>query len=1026
MKENCSENKIISKRQGTTQEARYLESLYPENIELMGLGVADWVTFAEKFAKHINYFDVDETISYGNWESFFTVHKELREFISEYAEGEITPHFALYICFLKLLEQSKKRFNTITKRHLDFYYTKVLKLQKKAAQPDEVYALFQLTKNIYETQLKENTLLDASKDNQGNSRHYALSEELIVNNATISELKNIYEDTKGWYASTKADSVDGKEIGVEGASWMAFGDTTRDLATVGFTVGTPSLKLSEGPRKIVITVTYNSLKDTYNNSINLASLFEVAYTTKKEWKLVDFKDGSIKILNNKLIFTINLEETDDAFTSYDKDIHQGKYQTDLPLLRIYFKQDKLSDKAYGFYKYIVDSDRELLDMKLTTESIYSENMEVKNDLGLMNIKDPFYPFGPLAKRNANFMVGSEEWVGKRIVDISLILQWKDRPINLESYYEGYTQDNFSTFSIRGRGNVGVREVGRNLVIGANGENRFIVTASTVENHRLTFDKATTIGTKGFYDYSIVERDKAIYEEGKYDSKLNFANEPSSKQNPKQLFDSGTKSTFNNFITTPYIPNTTDAYFLKLTLKNDFLHSLYPKIYTYQAMKSLELPNEPYTPLAEHIQVVVKTEERFSKTDSEITLFHEHPFGVKEEIFSSRLSLMPVPETGGVLYLGIDNARAKENIQLLFQLEEGTENPDPLTNTEKKEIIWYYLDKNNWEPLKPKYLLKDELDDFLKTGLVKFTVPSTLNKTTLFEDDRLWIKIVANKRYDKVARIINIHTQAVKAVFADNNNVLDHLENGLQPKTISKLDKRISTIKKVEQPYASFNGKIQESDSHFYRRISERLRHKNRAITAWDYEHLTLERFNYLHKVKCLNHSTVENFTIPGEVLMVVVPNVKNQNVFNIYEPKLSLTKLNDIERYINKLNTMFVNAKVTSPVYELVQVDLEVVFYKEYDPNFYEKKLQQDIAQYLAPWAFDKEQPILFGNILYQNELVFYIENLVYVDYIKNIKLKHNGKTGKKEIIPTSQKSILTSVAPELHGVKAIEFECIH
>ena len=39
-----------------------------------------------------------------------------------------------------------------------------------------------------------------------------------------------------------------------------------------------------------------------------------------------------------------------------------------------------------------------------------------------------------------------------------------------------------------------------------------------------------------------------------------------------------------------------------------------------------------------------------------------------------------------------------------------------------------------------------------------------------------------------------------------------------------------------------------------KRISERLRHKGRAITRFDYERITLEQFPEIWKVKCINHT----------------------------------------------------------------------------------------------------------------------------------------------------------------------------
>ena len=91
-------------------------------------------------------------------------------------------------------------------------------------------------------------------------------------------------------------------------------------------------------------------------------------------------------------------------------------------------------------------------------------------------------------------------------------------------------------------------------------------------------------------------------------------------------------------------------------------------------------------------------------------------------------------------------------------------------------------------------------------------------------------------------------------------------------SISKLSTPVAQISKVQQPFASFDGKHQEIGKEFYTRVSERLRHKGRAINAWDYEHLVLDRFPSIYKVKCITHAdpnclcTNKSLTIVNSVL----------------------------------------------------------------------------------------------------------------------------------------------------------------
>ncbi len=1046
---DCPENKLIRQREGTTQQKRYKNSLDPKNIQLMGFGVKDWMNFAQKFATNINFFEEDDYKNpQGNWEPFHNATNELKKIVETYNEGEINPQLALFISFLKLLNLSKKRFNEITKRHLDFYYKEVLQLKNKEAQADNVYLIFELAKNATTQLLQKETLVNGGKDSEGNKRNYGLVEEIVINKATIAAIKSTYIDSKGWYASPIANSGDGEGGAIENDknSWLPFGDATRSLAKKGFSIAAPSLKLTEGPRNIDLKITFDNFNSEFRNRNDLQGILKVEHTGEKEWVDITEKLLKIETDNNTLTLKLSLDESADTIENYNKEIHKGNYQTEHPLLRIIFDAE-VQKKAlsFKFYKQLVS--RTLKNITLNTTATYSSKIELSNDLGKINLDNPFYPFGPQAKKNAKLKIGAKEWVGKRISDVKLALKWKDVPENLENHYEHYKQElvNFNTTvkTVITNSNFGNYN---SLVTGTYGQNRFTVDLGYIENDRTIIttnqSNSQTAAQGGFSQKEISQRlfsfdrikDFALLEERlNTDAISNFVQNDSKEEiTNEQLFSNTEYKEFKSFLPsgTPYTLKPTDDYFIQLSLKNNFLHNAYAKIYTYLALNKLSLPNEAYTPFVEKIKVTITTEEIISSSQNTVTLFHEHPFGTsKTDANSSNFKIVPNPETGGHLFIGFDKTEEDQNVQVLFQIEEGSENPDSITNqktlenttfkTGAKEIIWQYLKKDKWQNLKPNFLLKDETDNFLKTGLVKFTIPKESKNNNLFAEDYFWLQAKIANKFDSVSKIVHIHAQAVDAKFINNTNTLEHLDNGLEPKTISKLETRLATIKKLEQPYTSFNGIPKENDLDYYRRVSEILRHKNRAITVWDYEHLILQEFTYLHKIKCLNHSIKNSFIAPGNVLLVAVPNIINQNVYNIYQPKLSQAKLNSIKTYINKLNTLHVDAEVISPNYEPIQIDLKVVFREGFDANFYTKQLQLDIAAYLSPWAFDKNQPISFGNAMYHSEVIYFIENLEYVDYIKDFKMTHNRET-KKEIIPTDQKSVLTTVEPTLHKVTAI------
>lgn len=506
----------------------------------------------------------------------------------------------------------------------------------------------------------------------------------------------------------------------------------------------------------------------------------------------------------------------------------------------------------------------------------------------------------------------------------------------------------------------------------------------------------------------------------------------------------------------------------MTLEQSFLHQLFPKIYAVALSKrgiDTLIPNAPYTPLAESLQIgykasVSKNFELESTSDSlkknltnyldeSIELFHEHPFGQSEQhtylkskhdfIQNTQCQLMPTYEKGQ-LFIGLENAEILQQISLLVQVLEGSENPEyegESTFEGSEKLEWYILCDDEWKPLNNNYIISNNTDNFLKSGLVKIAIPKEATKNNnRITGNSFWLKIHNPKKFDTVCQVVGIHAQAELAEFSNNNNELSHLETGLPAETISKLVERPATLKKVIQPYSSFGGVPQETDSQFYRRISERLRHKQRAITLWDYEHLILQHFPKIYKANCLKHTTGNSELSPGNVTVVVVPNIIKQNIFDIYKPRISKAKRNEIQAFINNLNTLHVNTLVENPVYQEVRIELKVKFYRGKDENFYTKQLKEDIAKFLSPWAYEDTSEINFGLTLHESTVIYYIEKLNYVDFIKDFQLQSETKKidsrgnsiyeKVKTVMPANSKVILTSVPWQEHRVESIAVEaCI-
>lgn len=1072
MSENCSYIDSILRRNGRDQQQRYNEILNPDSLKLHDLGVEDWMLFAYNFAKHVNYFNTENDNSpSGDWQDLFryfdfnedtiplrgeSAYQKLKDEITDTlqeqeSQGEVTPHFTLFVCFLRLLELSQNRFNTLTKRHLDFYFSEILKVEKLPAKADKVHLLFEIAKKSVSERIPEETALDGGKDANGKKRIYKTSEELVANKASVALLKNVYNHQERELDTTDciervidaeiktadiANSFDGKgeEFPEGSADWWAFGypsneGTYPDLDNVktGFGLASQMFSLKEGERTVQVIINQTpkrnpsrddsqpcdpkeaqlelppeafSFDDLYENITIYCSTEEGWYGPLKlvESKTIGTASYETRMQSTKLSLLFEIPQDAPSITGYNKEVHLESYTTALPVVRFLLDTSKKEngttsdgDTIYSYTGYNLNRRLALntlvsIQTKVHVGSITS--LELENDTGLINANKPFYPFTTDPINKSNFGIDYPEVFSKPWKSINVDITWKDTPEPGTNFADQYA-------------NYGTPPTVNNSY--------FEATSSVFDNNTKSF-----VAQKS--DVTLFKQTGDLFE------------------------------TDFSFSSTQTVGNINGP--LRLSLNQSFLQERFPKKYALAISKAIldsnlesSIPKEPYIPLIEEISMSYSAEtptinlqgDQVAYANNQIKLFHEDPYGQHEEHRFLKESIQDIITTstqerndfltnhlvpkhcrGGSLFIGLENAEINQQISLLIQVLEGSENPNDEGFLGNQRVEWAVLSNNHWKDLQEDILI-NSTDNLLTSGIIRFTIPkqATINNTRLPEG-YIWIRARIHKNYDAVSKIKSILPQAVLATFEDRDNDLSHLDTSLPDGSISKLITRVPQIKSITQPYNSFDGSPQESDEAYYRRISERLRHKNRAVTLWDYENLVLQEFPEIYQVKCLNHTNMmathgPSFLAPGYVTLVVIPDTIDKNVFDIFQPRVSQATLNKVKRYINKLNTMQVETQVVNPTYEEVEVSLSVKFYDQYDENFYTKQLSEDITKFLSPWAFDTSRTIDFGVTLHRSVLIDYLEELFYVDYLQDVIVKRDGEIFNTSVEPSNPASILVS-----------------
>ncbi len=947
------------------------------------------------------------------------------------------PHIALYLAFIKLFRYAQKNINGLKERHLDYYFKEVLRLKEKPSIPDEAHLLITLAKHVDDHLLAEGMTFKAGKDSDKKEVSYAAVGNTELNKAEVAHLRAVYHsaiDGKS-YSAPIANSEDGlgEELVNEDGQWKPFGPVANFIGAngkpvapaegeqaialfgkvakptfLGFAVASPSLFLKEGTRTVTLEFILKTPPPGFANKEWDSSLFKLHFTGGEGWVEKE-PSAKPKVQSNKFVITCTLQPEDPPVLPFDNEIHDGGYKTESPMVQM-----RIGENLNGNSPYLDLRQLKITGVKTTVDVTGIKNLLLQNEFGRLDPSKPFQPFGAVPKINDAFIIGSKEVFQKNLTgNLALMFDWDGGQSNSKVYKTG----------------------------------------TKIACQVLNFEPAPKSESFDLFDSKLIAQN------------ISF---------PASKFGKTSLSGFDFSENQPFAVN--DLYgFIKVKLNNDFGHSIYTRHFTLAILemgkktgdrnlaglegdtnfivnssaKTLKLPDPPYTPKAKSFSLNYCASSTFSLNTAneqdfnnrQEQFFHLHLFGQREvhpylEGSGAEVQLLPQQDHEGLLFIGLKNAKPRQTISVLFQVAEGSANP----LKKRQSVEWYYLHDDRWENFdnEDDAEVTDGTGDLLQSGLVSFRLPRHISsENTWLDDGFIWIKAGVKVSSDAICNLVAVKAQAAKVRFQDNGNAADFLNEPLASGIISKLVRSDSSIKKIEQPYTAFGNRPEELPEHFYQRISERLRHKNRAITIWDYEHLVLEAFPELYKVKCLNHSRlmphptdpnvqVDNEIAPGYVLIVTLPDLKNRNAINPLLPFTSLGTLERVKAFLTKRISPHVNLDVVNPRFEQIQLEFQVSYRDGFPASIYDRILAADITRFLSPWAYTLNgKNIDFGGALHKSVVLDFVEEREYVDFVVQFKMHLRGlgisdQEDIEEAVATTARSVLVSHSKHLINLKPL------
>ena len=406
-------------------------------------------------------------------------------------------------------------------------------------------------------------------------------------------------------------------------------------------------------------------------------------------------------------------------------------------------------------------------------------------------------------------------------------------------------------------------------------------------------------------------------------------------------------------------------------------------------------------------------------DTDLKTSLQYPYGSYEtKGFENPADALRLLNGQTTCFFGLSGVSAAET-----DSENGSSSTDPQVSLyvkmadkaylEPGKVKWSYLSGSSWLPFDSGSVLKDTTEGLSRSGVVMLSLkPGIFKKNEGMAEDFRWIRAVAdNDNASKIADIIPGALELEYDAFSEGSGPQGKI---LPAGSITKLASDIPGIKTVSQPFDGLAGRLAETENTFNRRVSEQLRHKNRAWTAWDYEHIVLERFSEVAYVKCLPAHSIKNLSDPGTMTLIVVPESSPSDL----KPAPNNVLRNDIADYVRLHCSPFVNVEVSGPVYKEIRVIVSVHLRDGYfDTGGYASKINEELKNYLKTWTGSTQEKGNFRSGAGKSEIIAFLESLPYVDYIDGINLNAGDASEDEDEILVSRPHELLTSAPS-HDVK--------
>lgn len=323
--------------------------------------------------------------------------------------------------------------------------------------------------------------------------------------------------------------------------------------------------------------------------------------------------------------------------------------------------------------------------------------------------------------------------------------------------------------------------------------------------------------------------------------------------------------------------------------------------------------------------------------------------------SNGISVFLPLANAGNMFIELERLIPSTELRLYFELARAFQQGEDTTHPQ-----FFYLSTTGWKELP---VLNDGTLNLNCSGILKLGIPADIsNAGTMMPGNNYWIAITQNKNAASAAATAFLQTNGFSAKRILDETTVYTTAPILAAGTITQARVALPQIQSIIQPFPSFGSKATETEHMMLLRGADRMKTKDRAVTAGDYYRLVNREFPGI----CYSKTV---YNRKEGIKTFLVRSVANTQEANAFEPLVDECTVASVQNFLAQRAVGAQPVIASNFNVQLVQVNASVVLKTGYAFAGVKKNITNAIKLFCAPWIQDGNPHAAFDQPLTDAQL---------------------------------------------------------